>query len=212
MLGVLFALVGAIKTEQRCRNLRSEGDLLRQELVGAAPAALREVARRVGVTRPLCTCTSRARKRWSKPWSGVGSGNDCATRLPTCPRCRGCLTYLRFAAYAPGLYAVLLGGRSAMSFDGEDQSGRPTFDELVRGVAGFRRGAPGDPHAVAVLLWIGLQGAATPSRPGRPRRPSSTTSWRGLWGCAAGESPVKTSSKKFWAWCRSGGGLFDAWM
>ena len=61
-------------------------------------------------------------------------------------------------------------------------------------------------------LWIGLQGAATPSRPGRPRRPSSTASWRGLWGCAAGESPVKTSSKKFWAWCRSGGGLFDAWM
>jgi hypothetical protein len=163
MLGVLFALVGAIKTEQRCRNLRSEGDLLRQELVGAAPAALREVACRVGVTRPLCTCTSRARKRWSKPWSGVGSGNDCATRLPTCPRCRGCLTYLRFAAYAPGLYAVLLGGRSAMSFDGEDQSGRPTFDELVRGVAGFRRGAPGDPHAVAVLC-----GSVCKARPPPP--------------------------------------------
>jgi hypothetical protein len=57
----------------------------------------------------------------------------------------------------------------------EDQSGRPTFDELVRGVAGFRRGAPGDPHAVAVLCGSVCKarppppGLAVPGDP--PRRP-----------------------------------------
>jgi AcrR family transcriptional regulator len=76
----------------------------------------------------------------------------------------GCLAYLRFASEDPASYAVLFGRQSAMSFDGEGLPGGPTFDALVRGIAGCQRtgAAPsGDPHAVAVLLWIGLHGAAT---------------------------------------------------
>ena len=167
-------------TEQRRRNRRGQGELLRQELLDAAAAALREtgdlsireVARRVGVTPPAVylhfpskevLVEAVVRDRFNALLLRL---RDAITDVPDPADSlrAGCLAYLRFAADDPASYAVLFGGQSAMSFDGEDQPGGPTFDALVRGIAGCQRtgvAPPGDPHAVAVLLWIGLHGAAT---------------------------------------------------
>lgn len=188
-----------MSTEQRRRNRKGQGELLRQELVDAAAAALREtgdenslsmreVARRAGVTPPavylhfpnkeaLVDAVLRDRFtalliRLRDATAGVP---DPAVSLRA-----GCLAYLRFAAEDPGSYRVLFGGRSAMSFDDADlaaQPGGPAFGALVRGVTGCQRtGAipPGDPEGVATLLWIALHGTATltQARPSFPWPPA----------------------------------------
>jgi AcrR family transcriptional regulator len=175
-----------MNTEQRRRNRKGQGDLLRQELIAAAAAVLREtgdenglsireVARRVSVTPPAvylhfpnkeALVEAVLRDRFTALLIRL---RDAITGIedPAISLRAGCLAYLRFAAEDPGSYRVLFGGRSAVSFDQDnltDGPGGPTFAALVRGVTGCQRtGAipPGDPHNVATLLWIALHGAAT---------------------------------------------------
>jgi AcrR family transcriptional regulator len=172
--------------EQRRRNRKGQGELLRQELIDAAAAILREtgdenglsvreVARRVSVTPPAvylhfpnkeALVEAVLRDRFTALLVRL---RDAITGIedPAVSLRAGCLAYLRFAADDPGSYRVLFGGRSAMSFDQDNLAegpGGPTFAALVRGVTGCQRtGAipPGDAHSVATLLWIALHGAAT---------------------------------------------------
>lgn len=179
-----------METQKRARNRRGEGRLLREEIVSAAIALLKEtgdersvtlrsVARKAGIAAPsiyahfpdqpaimLAVVQNGLEELDRVLNAAVAATQDPEQKVWALSR-----AYLKFAADHPSRYRTLFGGLWIPTVDGENSVTEADMADLGTSSLGILAAALGeaieagvsgcdDPEKDAVALWLGLHGVA----------------------------------------------------
>lgn len=169
----------------RRRNLRGEGERLREELLDAAEELLadagderevtvRAIVERVGVTPPSLYLhfedkAALIREVVARRFAALAEATSGAAAEhpddPVAALRAGVRAYLTWAQENPGGYAVLFSThRETQLIRPDGTGGSEAFDNLVARVRRCQEAglaAAGDPHLVATLIWSAEHGIAT---------------------------------------------------
>lgn len=168
---------------ERSRNLRGQGDRLRDEIINAAstlidasddPGAvtLRGIARHAGISAPsvyphfadLAAILDAVRSRSFADLDATVEQAMSRSQHPDARLIAGCLAYVRYGWEHRSRYRFLI---AANGFAPNAVTTFTRIEDALRDCATAGLSATNDPHTDSFLLWVSMHGMATLEKPDR---------------------------------------------